>query len=226
MIPALKCLPRSLSPQLCLGLITWALSSWLSRCLLQHLSSALSHHFRSAITYLTLYVAASAVAAIAESCLTGVALFATLGISGIVRQFAPGIAMGTWLVTTTSVSEFMAACDRMHMPQAVEIPFVVMLRYFPAIADDYRQIAAAIRMRSSKTFRNPISAIENYLVPLLVSAVRGGEDLSASALVRGLGGPTARTNINEARMRVRDWIVIAFLAIAVICAVITPLLYY
>ena len=88
---------------------------------------ALSHHFRSAITYLTLYGAASAVAAIAESCLTGIALFATLGISGIVRQFAPGIAMGTWLVTSTSVSEFMAACDRMHMPQAVEIPFVVML---------------------------------------------------------------------------------------------------
>ena len=156
---------------------------------------ALSYRFRSAITYLTLYGAASAVAAIAESCLTGVALFATLGISGIVRQFAPGIAMGTWLVTTTSVSEFMAACDR-------------------------------IRMRSSKTFRNPISAIESCLVPLLVSAVRGGEDLSASALVRGLGGPTARTNINEARMRVRDWIVIAFLAIATICAVITPLLYY
>lgn len=44
---------------------------------------ALSHHFRSAITYLTLYGAASTVAAIAESCLTGVALFATLGISGI-----------------------------------------------------------------------------------------------------------------------------------------------
>ncbi len=87
-------------------------------------------------------------------------------------------------------------------------------------------IAAAIRMRSSKTTRNPISAIENCLVPLLVSAVRGGEDLSASALVRGLGGPTARTNIHEARMRVRDWIVIAFLAIAAICAVITPLLYY
>ena len=165
-------------------------------------------------------------AAIAESCLTGVALFATLGISGIVRQFAPGIAMGTWLVTTTSVSEFMAACDRMHMPQSVEIPFVVMLRYFPAIADDYRQIAAAIRMRSSKTFRNPISAIENCLVPLLVSAVRGGEDLSASALVRGLGGPIARTNINEARMRVRDWTVIALLAMATICAVVTPLLYY
>ena len=56
---------------------------------------ALSHHFRSAITYLTLYGAASAVAAIAESCLTGVALFATLGISGIVRQFAPGIAMAS-----------------------------------------------------------------------------------------------------------------------------------
>ncbi len=120
----------------------------------------------------------------------------------------------------------MAACDRMHMPQAVEIPLVVMLRYFPAIAEDYRQIAAAMRMRSSNTTTNPISAIESCLVPLLVSAVRGGEDLSASALVRGLGGPVARTNIHEARMRVRDWIVIALLAMATICAVVTPLLYY
>lgn len=187
---------------------------------------ALSRRLRAAIVYLTLYGAASAVAAIAGSCLSGIALFATLGMSGIVRQFAPGVAMGAWLVTTTSVSEFMAACDRMRMPQAIEIPLVVMLRYFPAIADDYRQIAAAMRMRGRKMIRNPISAIEGRLVPLLVSAVRGGEDLSASALVRGLGGPTARTNMSEAHMRARDWISVALLAAAAACAVATPLLYY
>ncbi len=62
-------------------------------------------------------------AAIAESCLTGVALFVTRWVSLRSSADLPGIAMGTWLITTTSVSEFMAACDRMHMPQAVKIPF-------------------------------------------------------------------------------------------------------
>lgn len=186
----------------------------------------LSRRIRASIVYLALYGIATVVAACASTCLTGVGLFAALGMTGLVRQFSPGIAMGIWLVTTTSVSEFMAACDRMRLPQAVEIPLVVMLRYFPAIADDYRQISAAMRMRGNGRLSSPVSALEKRLVPLLVSAVRGGEDLSASALVRGLGGPQARTNVREARMRMRDWVFVSLLAFAVVCAVATPLLYY
>ena len=184
----------------------------------------LAHRLRSAFIYLSLYGGASALSALAATSLTGIPLFAVLGVAGVVRQFSPGVAMGVWLATTTSVSEFMAACDRMRMPQELEIPLVVMLRYFPAVANDYRQIALAMRMRGTSRTRGLTGAAEARLVPLLVSAVRGSEDLSASALLRGLGGPSRRTNLCPARMRARDWALVSPLCVAALCAVITPFL--
>lgn len=72
----------------------------------------------------------------------------------------------------------------------------------------------------------PAQALEDRLVPLLASAVRGGEDLSASALVRGLGGPTRRTNLVEARLRPLDWACLVGAAVVAALAVATPLLCY
>ena len=184
----------------------------------------LSHRLRTAAIYLALYGGAGALSTLAATSLTGIPLFAVLGVTGVVRQFSPGIAMGVWLATTTTVSEFMAACDRMRMPQELEIPLVVMLRYFPAVADDYHQIALAMRMRGASGARSLAGAAEARLVPLLVSAVRGSEDLSASALLRGLGGPSKRTNLCPARMRARDWALVSLLCVAALCAVITPFL--
>ena len=184
----------------------------------------LSRRVRTAVFYAALYGAALALGTLVAPRLSGVALFAVLGASGLVRQFGPGIAMGVWLVTTTSVSELMAACDRMRVPQSIEIPLVVMLRYFPAIAEDYRQISDAMRMRSVHVSGGLIAAAESRIVPLLVSAVRGGDDLSASALVRGLGAPTPRTNMRAARMR--DWACVALLLAATACAVATPFMLF
>lgn len=182
----------------------------------------LSRRLRAAAIYLALYGGASVLSALAVTSLTGTPLFAVLGATGVVRQFSPGIAMGVWLATTTSVSEFMAACDRMRMPQELEIPLVVMLRYFPAVANDYRQIALALHMRGTSGTRGLAGIAEARLVPLLVSAVRGSEDLSASALLRGLSGPSKRTNLCPTRMRARDWAFVSLLCVAALCAVMTP----
>ena len=36
---------------------------------------------------------------------------------------------------------------RMHVPEAVVIPCVVVIRFFPPIAEDYRQIRNAMALR-------------------------------------------------------------------------------
>ena len=41
---------------------------------------------------------------------------------GIAARFMPGIAMASYMVSTTTVSEFMAAMERMHIPQKITIP--------------------------------------------------------------------------------------------------------
>lgn len=150
---------------------------------------------KAAIVYIAAYIAASAIAYVAATHLDGPLLFLALGTTGVIRQFLPGFMMGYWFVSTTTVSEFMTACDRVRLSQAIEIPLVVMMRYFPTIALNYSQITDAARMKGIGVSRGLLTAVEGRLIPLLASAVRGGEDLSAAALTRGLGAPIQRTNI-------------------------------
>lgn len=115
---------------------------------------------------------------------------------GIFSRFMPGIAMGIYLVNTTTVSEFMAAMERMHVSQKIAIPLSVMFRFFPTVGEEYSAIGDAMRMRGIRFGGGkPAKILEYRMVPLLISCVKIGEELSAAALTRGLGAPGRRTNI-------------------------------
>lgn len=50
--------------------------------------------------------------------------------------------------------------------------------------------------------------IEYRLIPLMVSVIKIGDELSAAALTRGLGAPIRRTNVCEIGFHVQDFIAI------------------
>ena len=66
---------------------------------------------------------------------------------GILTRFVVTIVMGEYLIATTSVSEFISAMERLHMPQAITIPMSVMFRLFPTIGSEWRSIRRAMTMR-------------------------------------------------------------------------------
>lgn len=176
----------------------------------------LSRNIKSGVAYIFIYLVAYGLSVMSSMFLSGPLLFLALGVTGIMRQFLPGVMMGYWFVSTTTVSEFMAACDRIRLTQSIEIPLVVMMRYFPTIAQDYSQISDAAKMKALGLSQGPITAVENRLVPLLASAVRGGEDLSAAALTRGLGAPIHRTNICEIGFHACDMMLLSVCALGAI----------
>lgn len=115
---------------------------------------------------------------------------------GIAARFMPGIAMASYMVSTTTVSEFMASMERMHLPQKITIPMSVMFRFFPTVGEEYGSIGDAMRMRGIRFGGGkPSKMLEYRLVPLMISCVKIGDELSAAALTRGLGAPVKRTNI-------------------------------
>lgn len=52
--------------------------------------------------------------------------------------------------------------------------------------------------------------VEYRLVPLMVSVVKIGDELSAAALTRGLGAPVKRTNVCRIGFHFQDVIAILF----------------
>lgn len=120
-----------------------------------------------------------------------------------------------YVMTTTKVNEFMAGMSRMHMPNKVTIPLAVMIRFFPTVFDEARDIGNAMHMRgirlfSLRTLKNPFLFLEYRLIPLLVSLTKIGDELSVAATTRGLSPETRRSCMVEIGFRVQDVVVFVY----------------
>ena len=146
---------------------------------------------RFAVTYAILFALELTVLPL----LTGTWNFILGAAVGIYTHMLPGFIMGYYLVSTTTVSEFVAAMEKMHIPQKIVIPMSVVFRFFPTVKEEYTAIRDAMKMRGITTFRSPMKMLEYRIVPLMMSIAKIGEELSAAALTRGLGAPQKRTNI-------------------------------
>ena len=166
--------------------------------------------FKTAGKYFVFYVVCFILERIALTLIGGIPSFLLLAVCSIMTRFAPGIMMGTFLLKSTSVSEFIASMERMHISEKIVIPLSIIFRFFPTIKEEYKAINDAMKMRGiSFGGKNPLLMIEYRLIPLIFSVVKIGDELSAAAITRGLGAPIKRTNICEIGFHIQDIILIA-----------------
>ncbi len=110
-------------------------------------------------------------------------------------QALPSMSMFCFLILTTTISEFVAAMDSLYIPKKFTVTVSIMFRFFPTMKEEYGAIRDAMRLRNVGSCRNPLRMLEYRMVPLLTRLVSIGNELSASALTRGLNAPTQRTNM-------------------------------
>lgn len=147
---------------------------------------------------------------------TGALNIISVMLACMICRMMPCLIWGYILISKTTVSEFVAAMERMHIPKQIIIPFSVMFRFIPTIKEEYTSIGDAMKMRGisfGKTRGGPVALLEYRLVPLFISCVKIGDELSSSALTRGLGSPVKRTNICKIGFHFQD---VIFAAISVV----------
>lgn len=79
--------------------------------------------------------------------LSGLPSFFVAAVCGFLMRFVPGIMMGYITVKTTTVSEFVAAMKKLHLPEQIIIPMSVIFRFFPTVVEEYNAIGDAMKMR-------------------------------------------------------------------------------
>ena len=178
--------------------------------------------YTSAFGFTFLYIAALVLTFVflsEES--TGLFKSLLIGYSGIVVQFLPCFITAWYVIRTTKIDEFMSAMQKMKVPDGIAISLAVVMRFFPTIKEEYASISDAMKMRGiALGGGNAAKMIEYRMIPLLFSCVNIGDELSAAAITRGLGGKVKRTSVAELRLRLVDWLLItAFTAVAVIFVV-------
>ena len=167
--------------------------------------------WKTAARYLLLYAVCFALERVALQLLSGLAAFVLLAVCSVMTRFAPGFMMGAFLISTTSVSDFIAAMKRMHVTEKIIIPLSVIFRFFPTIGEENAAISDAMRMRGIRFGgKHPGKMIEYRLIPLMLSVIKIGDELSAAALTRGLGAPVRRTDICKIGFHIQDLILFLF----------------
>lgn len=143
--------------------------------------------------------------------MTGTLRTTFLAFFGLFHKVYPCGMMGVLIITTTQVNEFLSAMNRLHVPKKLVIPFAVMLRYFPAIGEDWRYIKDAMKMRDISPsligfMKRPAETVECIYVPLLTAASKTADELSVAALTRGIENPKQRTCLITIRFGIADGI--------------------
>ncbi len=172
-----------------------------------------SKKYKTAIVSLAIYLSYTLVLMYILPHLTG---FLAILIGSVLVMFyklMPIILMGAYFILTTGVSEFVASMEKIHMPQEIIIPLSVVFRFFPTVVEEVKSIIDCMKISGiGLNFKNlitrPLKMLEYLLIPLIISIVKGGDELSAAVLTRSMDNPVQRTNICKIGFHWQDYLYI------------------
>ncbi|SHM60282.1 energy-coupling factor transporter transmembrane component T [Ruminococcus flavefaciens] len=183
-----------------------------------------SRKWKGAVISTLLFLAVNLISYTDLNKLSGGVYYIILMIVGIFGRLMPCIIMAYYLVYTTTVSEFVAAMEKMHVSEKITIPFSVIFRFFPTVREQMHFIKDAMDMRGIKIGgKHSSKYIEYRLIPLMICSVKTGDELSAASLTRCLGGSVRRTNICKIGFGFPDYVIILILIASVAASVIVRL---
>ncbi len=183
-------------------------------CAIGALCALAAGAWRPCIALSAAYGLIAAVMALAEGAGNTTLVIAVVMLSYMAQKFVVLSLLGISLSKLASMQDLLAALQAMGAPQAVLIPCMVVLRFFPTIRRDASHLMESLKTRRvlagrGYALRHPALVCELLVVPLLMRSVRVSDELAASALVRGLGGETRPTMLHPLSFGARDAVVTA-----------------
>lgn len=87
-----------------------------------------------------------------------------------IRKLIPCFMLGSLLISTTRVSEFLAAVGKLRLPKGFTISLSITLRYFPTMGEEWNSIKDAMALRgipvtAAGILRHPMRTMEYVLCP-------------------------------------------------------------
>jgi energy-coupling factor transport system permease protein len=172
-----------------------------------------TNHRKASLIYIIAYILAKYIQIYVLPTATGFLAILLITFSYTVSRMLPILMMGYYTITTTKVSEFISSMQKSNIPQDIIIPVSVVFRYIPSVFEEIKSITNAMKMRgfglTVKSLKTPLKLIEFYMIPILISAVKTADELSAASLTRGLSNPEPRTHLLEVKLTKLDYTLLA-----------------
>ena len=134
-------------------------------------------------------------------------------LNALILRLFPIFMLGYYIVMSTKTSEFIAAMVKWKIPNAFIIPTAVAFRFIPTLKEEHNSIKIAMKMRgihfkNTRAWKNPGLYLEYVTIPLIMSIAKIGDELSAAAISRGLGGLRKRTSVVKVHFTIYDALIL------------------
>ena len=101
----------------------------------------------------------------------------------VVLRMMPTLFIAMSFLQTTKVSEFVAAMEKMHITRKITIPFAVIFRFFPTVADEYHSIQDAMKKcnvigKEEQCHEQKTEGFNRVSLPLIRSGAGGWANIS------------------------------------------------
>ena len=144
----------------------------------------------------------------------------------VIVRFLPLAAIGQLMMANIRQNELLLALSNMRIPKTALLPVAVMIRFLPTLGVEMAAIRDNLKLRGLEPsllnlVTHPMRTMETFLVPLLMRSLAIADELSASALCRGIDAPIKRSGLTDVQMRPSDWIILMLLLVAMLALLTT-----
>jgi len=119
----------------------------------------------------------------------------------------------SWDLITSPPGSVSAFLSRIRAPAGVILGVLVIFRFFPTMKAEFRGLLESMHNRGLMSVRqillHPVAIIEYILMPMLMRCLQMADQLSVSAISRGIEAPGVRSSYYATGMRLRDYACIA-----------------
>jgi len=139
----------------------------------------------------------------------------------IIMPFIPA-----YMLNKIPSGQLTAGLRKLPIPQKILMVLIVMLRFVPTVSQEFKAVRDAMKIRGflssfGNVIRHPLGTLEYAVVPMVFRSLKISDELTASAIVRGIECPGNKDSYYVSTLTGIDLeISIITVLFAVVCIVI------
>ncbi len=178
---------------------------------------AIYKRYTQILKFIILYVSLSLVAYLISTCkiILITDLFGTLVY--IFLRMIPVMMISYILVKDIKSNELLSSFEQIHLPKKLMLSITVALRFFPTYKLEIKMIRESLKMRNiSIKITEPLKYLEYWIVPVLMRMNLISEEMTATAMTKGVESPNRRTSFYNVKMKKVDYIFLSIILLVFI----------
>lgn len=173
--------------------------------------------YTQTLKFIILYVSLSLVAYLISTCkiILITDLFGTLVY--IFLRMIPVMMISYILVKDIKSNELLSSFEQIHLPKKLMLSITVALRFFPTYKLEIKMIRESLKMRNINVkITEPLKYLEYWIVPVLMRMNLISEEMTATAMTKGVESPNRRTSFYNVKMKKVDYIFLSIILLVFI----------